>query len=210
MFALAFAGEDDEANEKQKEKRETLVARQQIQAANGMVDALLRGSGPIGALLSMAKNYGVAVREQRGLTSAWQKKGGTEETVLEVTTLSPPVDHKIRKLSNFTSFATKNNTYETFLSPSVEATAEVLALGNIPADRLLRKAENLYNAATIETTAFNKILLAGGWNAWNLGLEGTKFYDKEGNFKGFGPHAKEGDDEGRVLKERVLKERKVK
>jgi hypothetical protein len=210
LFALAFAGEDDEANEKQKEKRETLVARQQIQAANGMVDALLRGSGPIGALLSMAKNYGVAVREQRGLTSAWQKKGGTEETVLEVTTLSPPVDHKIRKLSNFTSFATKNNTYETFLSPSVEATAEVLALGNIPADRLLRKAENLYNAATIETTAFNKILLAGGWNAWNLGLEGTKFYDKEGNFKGFGPHAKEGDDEGRVLKERVLKERVLK
>jgi len=210
LFALAFAGDEDDATEKQKEKRVKLIDRQLNQAANGMADALLRGSGYMGALLSMMKNYGLEVQKQRNLTSAWQKKGGTEGTVQEITTLSPPIDHKIRKLSNFTRFATKNNTYETFLPPSVEAGAEVLAFGNYPADRILRKAENLYNAATIETTAFNKILLAGGWSAWNLGLEGKKFYDKEGNFKGFGPHAKEDEEEGRQLKERVLKERKIK
>jgi hypothetical protein len=210
LFALAFSGEDDEATEKQKEKREKLISRQQAQAANGMADALLRGSGYMGAIISMMKNYGLEVREQRGLTSAWQKKGGTEETVLEVATLSPPIDHKIRKLSNFTSFATKNNTYETFLPPSIEAASEVLALGNIPADRLLRKAENLYNASTVETSIFNKILLAGGWNAWNLGLEGKKFYDKDGNFKGFGPHAEEGETPNREIKERTIKPRKIK
>ena len=210
LFALAFAGEDDEATEKQKEKRAKLISKQQTQAANGMADALLRGSGYMGAIISMMKNYGLQVREQRGLTSAWQKKGGTEETVLETATLSPPIDHKLRKLLSFTSFATKNNTYETFLPPSVEAASEVLALGNIPADRILRKAENLYNASTIETSIYNKILLAGGWNAWNLGLEGKKFYDKNGNFKGFGPHTEEGKTSDREIKERTIKPRKIK
>lgn len=182
LFMLMFSDED-EATPAQKEKRDKLIERQIGQAANGMADSILRGSGYIGAIIAMIKNYRNKVKEELEEENAFLRD--LEATTLETATLSPPVDHKLRKLNNLNKYLLGKNYYETFLPPSIEAGAEALNLLNIPADRLIRKAENLYNAATLEATTMERIMLGAGWSAWNLGLEGKKLFDKNGNFKGF-------------------------
>ena len=57
------------------------------------------------------------------------------------------------------------------------ANAKVFSsLSNVPADRLLQKANNLYSAFTDETlTPIQSVALAAGWDKWSLGLYDPDF-----------------------------------
>ena len=46
----------------------------------------------------------------------------------------------------------------------------VAAVGNIPLDRLIRKAQNVEAAITEDMHAYQRIGLVLGWDKWSLGL----------------------------------------
>ena len=54
------------------------------------------------------------------------------------------------------------------------------AITNLPADRLLQKANNLYSAYTDETLIpMQRAALAMGWDKWSLGMYDDKFMTEE-------------------------------
>ena len=162
LFALMF---DEPENEKE-EKREK---ERYYRVANGMADSILRGSGVFGALLGTTKNTIMKIAEREGFD---------EKAIEEIFNLSPPIGTKTRKL-----FDIKDKfTYKQELAkmremgldtenPAVLAAGDALSFGlNLPADRALRKINNLRAAADIENETWQRIALALGWSKWDVGI----------------------------------------
>ena len=162
LFALLF---DEEEEEEEKERYSNLV--------NGMADSILRGSGVFGAIASTTKNTIFKLIDENK-----KKNPDYTNVIQEVSSLSPPLNSKFRKLRS----AGRKFTYKQELqkmkelgidtkNPAVLAGAEVLsALGNLPADRALYKINNLRMAMEDETEFWQSVALALGWNEWSLGM----------------------------------------
>lgn len=162
VFAVA-GGELDDDEEEQK----------YLRAANSVADSLLRGSGLPGAILSTVKNIVVEAFNQMEQDRPQMWRAG-----MQATTLSPPINAKVRQFVNATNRLGYKSTWEdmekkglSLENPAFQIGAEyVSAVTNAPTNRALRKIENLQAATAEETKAWQSIALAAGWSEWDLGM----------------------------------------
>ena len=162
LWAANF--DDDETDEHKK-----FVERKTDRMFNNMLDSTLGGMGLGGKLVSGGLGIVKRIKDELKEDSVYMRE--TNSAVLEVASLSPPVDHKLRQAKNFEQIIL-GKTYDSNVPPSLEAIGAGGAWGNIPLYRILRKAENLYDAATIETNTITKLAMIFGWQSWEL-------FDKE-------------------------------
>ena len=162
LFAIMFDEPEDEKEEKREKERYYRVA-------NGMTDSILRGSGVFGAMLGTTKNVILKIAEREGFD---------EKAIEEIFNLSPPIGTKTRKL-----FDIKDKfTYKQELAkmremgvdtenPAVLAAGDAISFGiNLPADRVLRKINNLRAAYDKENETWQRIALSLGWSKWDVGI----------------------------------------
>jgi hypothetical protein len=161
LFALAFDDEEDE------EKNERY-----FNIGNRMADTLLVGTGVYGAIAATTKNVILEVIEQ--------EKGRKDFTqaAIKTTALSPPINSKLQKMiragRRFTYKQEREKMRELGIdtrNPAVLSGGEVLsAVFNLPADRAIRKWNNLVLAANSETELWQSIALALGYSEWDVKL----------------------------------------
>ena len=162
MFAMLFSDEEDD---KEKEK----IGR----IGNGIADTLLRGSGVYGAGVAMIKNIVMeAIKQYNSGRPDYTKAAA------KITSISPPVDSKIRKLQSVGRTFTYKQEIEKMKTkgfdidnPAYMAVGQtVSALANIPLDRAVRKMNNLKTAVDQDTELWQSIGLALGYSEWDLGM----------------------------------------
>ena len=162
LFSVLF---DEPENEKEEEKEKSRYVR----ALNGMVDSILRGSGIFGALTATTKNTIMKIVEREGFD---------EKGIEEIFNLSPPIGTKTRKLFDIKDKFTYKQELKKMRemgvdteNPAVLAAGDALSFGlNLPADRLLRKINNLRAAFDKENETWQKIALSLGWSKWDVGI----------------------------------------
>ena len=162
MFAMLFA---DDEEEKDKEKYFNL--------GNRVADSLLIGTGVYGAIAATTKNVILEVIDQ-------EKSGRRdfEKAAIKSTALSPPINSKLQKLlrasRRFQYRQEREKIKEMGIStqnPAVISAGEVLsAVFNLPADRAIRKWNNLVLASDSETELWQSIALALGYSEWDVKL----------------------------------------
>ncbi len=171
--ALFFAdfGEDEEFYEgrrltsKAKAKRREFKKGKEERTINGMADSVLRGLGFGGAMVSMLKNAGMSYYKEQQKENEFYKDWSN--VLLSVTDISPPIDHKARKLKAII----EAGKYDSDISPSLEAAINALSLVNIPADRMHKKLQNLRGVADTDLDAWTRIAMFLGWSDWELGVD---------------------------------------
>ena len=136
-----------------------------------MADTLLIGTGVYGAIAATTKNVILEVIDQ-------EKSGRRdfEKAALKSTALSPPINSKLQKLLRASRrFQYKQEREKiremglTTQNPAVISAGEVLsAVFNLPADRAIRKWNNLVRAADSETELWQSIALALGYSEWDV------------------------------------------
>ena len=192
LFSIMFdTPETDDEEKREKQRYFNLV--------NGMADSIIRGSGVYGALISTSKNLIIEIL----------KEGTKEEDVIKaLSAISPPINKKVRQAFSIS----KKFIYQQELkkikelgldskNPAILAGAEALSFGiNLPADRALKKINNLRYAFEEETEWWQSVALALGWSPYDVNID--EFEKEESRVK------------TRGLKERSvkrkLKKRKIK
>ena len=178
-----FGGDEEGGSKEESEFNKAKRTKKKAYLANSVIDGFLNGSGLPGKILVNAKNTLRSYLKEN-------KKGYSADygnTVLEATSISPPLSSKLKKAySGFKAIkyfeGTKKGKKELkeydgnpLLNPLLMAKVKIFAgATNIPADRILRKLENMDAAVHEENIdMMTRIALAGGWDKWSLG-----FYDK--------------------------------
>ena len=162
LFALLFDEEDDD---KEKERY--------FRIGNSSIDTLLRGTGVYGAAAATVKNMIMEIIDQ-------SKKSRPDYTkvAIEATQISPPINSKLRKLESAgKTFTYKQSREKVFTegfsleNPAFLAAGKVISAGtNLPADRLVQKADHIKTALEPETELWQAIALSLGWSEWDLGM----------------------------------------
>ena len=168
MFAMLF--DDDEIDDEEQTEASTKIV-------NGIADTFLRGSGVGGAAVATMKNIIMEIIKQKE-----SKRPDYTKAALKLTTLSPPIDTKIRKLMSagraFTyrqSLKDMNRLGVDIDNPAALATGQVLsAVANLPADRAILKMRNVKGALDTEHEAWQRIALGLGFSDWQLGIDKDK------------------------------------
>jgi len=172
LFSLLLEDDDDE------DRKEFKYSR----AANGMIDTLLRGTGVYGAVLSMLKNYVLALMKED------EKKFSMTEAnpLVEVLNVSPPLGAKGRKLVQvqrtwkFNKDKISQMPLYDINNPVWDISAKYIQVAtNAPTDRLLNKAKNMQEAMNEANSGWQRLFLFLGWDRWGLGVE-----DRMREFKG--------------------------
>ena len=162
LFALLFDDEDDE------ETKSRL-----FRIGNSSIDTLLRGAGVYGAAAATVKNMVLEIIEQ-----SQKARPDYKEVAIESTAISPPINSKLRKLlsagKTFTYKQSKEKVFTEGFSlenPVFMAAGQVISAGtNLPADRVVKKADHLYTAMKDETELWQSIALSLGWSKWDLNM----------------------------------------
>ena len=170
MFGMLFADDDDEF---QNEKKDKAV----FNIANSTADTFLRGSGVAGAFVAMLKNMALEIYRQSN-----KKRSDYTKVADKLFTVSPPIDSKFRKLKAAGRAFTYKQELEKMRergvaldNPGLMAIAQTIsAFLNIPADRVLRKLNNIVESTNNENAIWQRIGLAMGWGQWELGIEDRK------------------------------------
>ena len=169
LFALAFAGEDEDEEEIEKYS----------QVANGMADSLLRGSGLTGNAVVAIKNIAIDIADR-----AKRPRPNFQDAAWKALSISPPLHNKASKLRGAgysLGYVTPENVFEPKLdNPALSAGANIIsATTNVPLDRALRKAQNIEAATRDEAEWWQRTALLMGWGTWELGMEKPKQTKKE-------------------------------
>lgn len=162
LFALLF---DDEEEDKEKSRY--------FRIGNSSVDTLLRGIGVYGAAAATVKNLII-----RTIEESKKSRPDYSKLAIEATSLSPPINSKLRKLESagktFTYKQSKEKIFTEGLSlenPGFLAVGKVISAGtNLPADRVVQKMDHIYTAMEPETELWQSIALSLGWSEWDLGM----------------------------------------
>ena len=178
-----FGGDEEGGSKEESEFNKAKRTKKKAYLANSVIDGFLNGSGLPGKILVNAKNTlrSYLKENKRGYSADYGN------TILEVTSISPPLSSKLKKAySGFKAIkyfeGTKKGKKELkeydgnpLLNPLLMAKVKIFSgATNIPADRILRKLENMDAAVHEESIdMMTRIALAGGWDKWSLG-----FYDK--------------------------------
>jgi len=165
LFAMLF--DDDEIDD---EEAEEIYGK----IGNSTADTLLRGSGVGGAAVATMKNIILeAIKQYKSKRTDYTK------AALKATTLSPPIDSKLRKLMG----AGRAFTYKQSLqdmnrlgididNPAALATGQVLsAVANLPLDRAILKLQNIKGAFNTEHETWQQVAMALGFADWQLGIK---------------------------------------
>ncbi len=181
MFGMLFSDDDDEFQDDKKDKAVFNIA-------NSTADTFLRGSGVAGAFVAMLKNMALEIKKQSD-----KKTPNYTNVADKLFSVSPPIDSKFRKLKS----AGRTFTYKQELqkmrdrgvaldNPALMAIAQVIsAFGNIPADRVLRKLNNIVESTNSENAIWQRIALAMGWGEWELGITDRKTKEEKSERKSF-------------------------
>lgn len=162
LFALLFDDEDDD-----KEKSRL------FRIGNSSLDTFLRGSGVYGAAAATVKNMILKIIEE-----SEKSRPDYTKVAIESTALSPPINSKLRKLvsagKTFTYKQSKEKVFTEGFSlenPAFLAGGQVVsALTNLPADRVVLKADHLKTAIEPETELWQSLALSLGWSEWDLNM----------------------------------------
>jgi len=177
LFALLFE-DNDEDDEDARKRNEFKYDRM----ANGMIDTILRGTGVYGAVVSMIKNYllALAKEEEKGFSMT------EANPLVEALNVSPPLGSKARKLVQaqrtikFNKEKISQMPLTDINNPLWDISAKYIQVAtNAPTDRVLNKAKNMQEAMNEANSAWQRIFLLFGWDRWGLGVE-----DRMREFKG--------------------------
>jgi len=176
LFTVIF--DDPETTEEEKKEK-----NRYYRLINGMSDSILRGSGVFGAIVSTGKNTLLKVLEREGFD---------EKAIEEIANVSPPLGKKTRQLfdirDKFQYKQNKEKIKELGLdtrNPAILAAGDALSFGiNLPADRALRKINNLRTAMEKETEMWQRIALSLGWSEWELNIDRDKTNSLQPKIKG--------------------------
>ena len=182
LFALLFDDEDDD-----KEKSRL------FRIGNSSFDTLLRGVGVYGAAAATVKNMILKIIDE-----SEKSRPDYTKVAIEATAISPPINSKLRKLvsagKTFTYKQSKEKVFTEGFSlenPAFLAGGQILsAATNLPADRIVLKADHLKTAMDPETELWQSIALALGWSEWDLNMiqnqtAKSKSFNKFNKFKKF-------------------------
>jgi len=168
--------EELKAYEKLKKKQEDKVTNM----INGMADTLLRGSGVYGAAIATVKNTVMEYFKQE------EKEMFADHayTVLALTSVSPPISSKARKLygsiriSKFEKDVIAERGWEVTrdgklnLAPNYRILGNVtVATTNLPLDRVVEKVNNMAEVMDSRNTKLQRGALALGWKDWELNVK---------------------------------------
>ena len=162
LFALLFSDEEDDEEKSR-----------YFRIANSSIDTFLRGAGVYGAGAATVKNMILKVIEE-----SEKSRPDYTKVAIEATAISPPINSKLRKLvsagKTFTYKQSKEKVFTEGFSlenPAFLAVGQVISAGtNLPADRLITKADHIYTAIQPETELWQSIALSLGWSEWDLGM----------------------------------------
>ena len=162
LFALLFSDEEDDEEKSR-----------YFRIANSSIDTFLRGVGVYGAAAATVKNMVLKVIEE-----SEKSRPDYTQVAIESTAISPPINSKLRKLisagKTFTYKQSKEKVFTEGFSlenPAFLAAGQVISAGtNLPADRLITKADHIYTAIQPETELWQSIALSLGWSEWDLGM----------------------------------------
>ena len=118
-------------------------------------------------MVSMLKNAGMSYYKEQQKENEFFKDWAN--VLLSITDISPPVDHKVRKVKAII----EAGKYDSNISPSLEAAINTLSFLNIPADRIQKKLENIQGAMDRDLDNWQRIAQFLGWADWELGIEGN-------------------------------------
>ena len=177
LFALAF--DEEEEDEKTRSRY--------FRIANGTADGLLRGLGFGGAAVAAGKNMVL-----EGIRQSKLARPNYEEVAYEALKLSPPISSKIDKLASAGRMFTYRNTREkmktagfTLDNPIFESAGKIIsATTNLPADRVIRKLDNLSTPVRQDVETWQAVSLALGYSKWDVGLIESKAKKPESSTKG--------------------------
>lgn len=168
--------EEKKAYEKLKKKGEDKIPNM----VNGMADTLLRGSGVYGAAIATVKNTIMEYFKQE------EKEMFADHayTVLALTSVSPPISSKARKLygsiriSKFEKDVIAERGWEVTrdgklnLAPNYRILGNVtVATTNLPLDRVVEKVNNMAEVMDSRNTKLQRGALALGWKDWELNVK---------------------------------------
>ena len=168
--------EEKKAYEKLQKKQEDKITNM----VNGMADTLLRGSGVYGAAIATVKNTIMEYFKQE------EKEMFADHayTVLALTSVSPPISSKARKLygsiriSKFEKDVIAERGWEVTrdgklnLAPNYRILGNVtVATTNLPLDRVVEKVNNMAEVMDSRNTKLQRTALALGWKDWELNVK---------------------------------------
>ena len=171
LFALMF-DDEEELTKKELEKKETKDQKRYLRILNSMSDQFLRGIGVGGAIVSTLKNTTIKLLEK----SKEKEPEYAKNAIIELAQVSPPLGSKFRKLNNAGNAFEWNKdemkaTGWSLDNPAYLAGANVIsAMTNLPADRVVKKIDNLRNASNTDLQTYKRIASFGGWSRWDLDI----------------------------------------
>ena len=150
-----------EAEEDETKLQAMLKSDKIPRVVNNMSDSVLRGVGFTGAVLSMIKNTGLAYYKEKQ-KDEWRQD--SSNVLLAITDISPPIDHKARKIKALVELGK----YENDIPDSVEAAINIASILNVPLDRVQRKLENMQGATDRDLDNWVRAFQLMGWSEWEL------------------------------------------
>jgi hypothetical protein len=150
-----------EAEEDETKLQAMLKSDKIPRVVNNMSDSVLRGVGFTGAVLSMIKNTGLAYYKEKQ-KDEWRQD--SSNVLLAITDISPPIDHKARKIKALVELGK----YENDIPDSIEAAINIASILNVPLDRVQRKLENMQGATDRDLDNWVRAFQLMGWSEWEL------------------------------------------
>ena len=149
---------------------------------NTVIDSQLRGFGVGGASVSAIRNAALKFLEQeeKAYDDSYFTQPDHARTMLELTSVSPVIGSKLKKLYGAGSTWNYNRDAISEMgldidNPAIDAGANVIeATTNLPVARINRKIDNLRGAMDSENQMWQRIAMALGYPGWALGIEDTE------------------------------------
>ena len=163
--------EDDE-----KDLGDEQLTERLIRVLNTVADSQLRGIGTPGALLSAIKNTVMEFDKQ-------EEKGYRADhtrTILQLTSYSPVIGSKLRKLYSATQTYKYNRDVISDMGLDIDNPANLAiantieATTNIPLARVVMKIDNLREAADDRNQWWQRIASLLGWAKWDVGVRNER------------------------------------
>ena len=164
---VALLNSDDPEDEELKEEKYALLLERTL-------TSFAKSTGNPGAVASTL----YAMMKEGYMQQTGQKRPDPNAFAITATSISPPLNSKIRDLAGAYRAFNKIDEGDAF-TPSLDNEAltmagEVASFGGIPLDRVIRKARHLAAIKNEEAELWQKIWMLAGWSSWELGVKESK------------------------------------